>query len=88
MNVWRRSWKRNDPRLTAKRTGTLIDEFPADKQKEFADLARMLSLWMLFFDAPEHTRLGKLMNKGFFSASANRVTPDSQGELLSACAVS
>jgi cytochrome P450 len=28
-----------DPRLSAKRTGTLIDDFPADKQKEFAELA-------------------------------------------------
>ena len=54
-----------DARLSAKRTGTLIDEFPVDKQKEFAELARTLSLWMLFLDAPEHTRLRKLMNKGF-----------------------
>src|SRR5215469_11258752 len=54
-----------DPRLSAKRTGTLTDEFPAEKQKEFAELARTLSLWMLFFDAPEHTRLRKLINKGF-----------------------
>ena len=54
-----------DARLSAKRTGTLIDEFPVDRQKQFAELARTLSLWMLFFDAPEHTRLRKLMNKGF-----------------------
>jgi cytochrome P450 len=54
-----------DPRLSAKRTATLIDEFPVEKQKEFVELARTLSLWMLFFDAPEHTRLRKLMNKGF-----------------------
>jgi len=33
-----------DPRLSAKRTSTLIDEFPAEKQKEFAELARTLSL--------------------------------------------
>ena len=25
----------------------------------------MLSLWLLFIDAPEHSRLRKLMNKGF-----------------------
>src|SRR5215472_3311829 len=52
-----------DPRLSAKRTGALIDEFAGDEQKEFSALARTLSLWMLFFDAPEHTRLRKLMNK-------------------------
>jgi cytochrome P450 len=64
-----------DPRLSAKRTSTLIDEFPAEKQKEFAELARTLSLWMLFFDAPEHTRLRKLMNKGFSSAAIEALRP-------------
>ena len=64
-----------DPRLSAKRTGTLIDEFPAEKQKEFAELARTLSLWMLFFDAPEHTRLRKLMNKGFSPAAIESLRP-------------
>ena len=58
-----------DTRLSAKRTGTLIDEFPSEKRKEFAELARTLSLWMLFFDAPEHTRLRKLLNKGFSPAA-------------------
>ena len=64
-----------DPRLSAKRTGTLIDEFPAEKQEEFAELARTLSLWMLFFDAPEHTRLRKLMNKGFSPAAIESLRP-------------
>jgi cytochrome P450 len=64
-----------DPKLSAKRTGALIDEFPADKQKEFAELARALSLWMLFFDAPEHTRLRKLMNKGFSPAAIESLRP-------------
>jgi cytochrome P450 len=44
-----------DPRLSAKRTATLIDDFPADEQPEFAELARTFSLWMLFYDAPEPT---------------------------------
>src|SRR5207244_919714 len=64
-----------DPRLSAKRTGTLIDEFPTEKQKEFAELARTLSLWMLFFDAPEHTRLRKLMNKGFSPVAIESLRP-------------
>ena len=64
-----------DPRLSAKRTGILIDEFPAEKQKEFAELARTFSLWMLFFDAPEHTRLRKLMNKGFSPAAIESLRP-------------
>src|SRR5215469_9759957 len=64
-----------DSRLSAKRTGTLTDEFPAEKQKEFAELARTLSLWMLFFDAPEHTRLRKLMNKGFSPIAIESLRP-------------
>jgi cytochrome P450 len=64
-----------DPRLSAKRTGTLTDEFPAEKQREFAEMARTLSLWMLFFDAPEHTRLRKLMNKGFSSVAIESLRP-------------
>ena len=64
-----------DPRLSAKRTTSLIDEFPTEKQKEFAELARTLSLWMLFFDAPEHTRLRKLMNKGFSPAAIESLRP-------------
>jgi cytochrome P450 len=64
-----------DPRLSANRTATLIDEFPVEKQKEFAELARTFSLWMLFFDAPEHTRLRKLMNKGFSPAAIESLRP-------------
>jgi cytochrome P450 len=53
----------------------LIDEFPAEKQKEFAELARTFSLWMLFLDAPEHTRLRKLMNKGFSPVAIESLKP-------------
>src|SRR5215469_1447548 len=64
-----------DPRLSAKRTGMLIDEFPAERQREFTELARTLGLWMLFYDAPEHTRLRKLMNKGFSPAAIESLRP-------------
>jgi len=64
-----------DPRLSAKRTGILLDEFPPEKQKEFAELARTFSLWLLFFDAPEHTRLRKLLNKGFSPIAIESLRP-------------
>jgi|ERR1700733_9899844 cytochrome P450 len=54
-----------DPRLSAKRTGSLLRSLPPEKRGEFTELARTLGLWMLFMDAPEHSRLRKLMNKGF-----------------------
>lgn len=64
-----------DARLSARRTGALLLALPAEKQAEFAELARMLGLWMLFMDAPEHSRLRKLMNKGFSPAVAESLRP-------------
>jgi len=64
-----------DTRLSAKRTGALLFALPAEKRAEFADLARMVGLWMLFIDAPEHSRLRKLMNKGFSPAVAESLRP-------------
>jgi hypothetical protein len=64
-----------DTRLSARRTGSLLYALPPEKREDFAELARMLGLWMLFFDAPEHTRLRKLMNKGFSPAVAESLRP-------------
>ena len=64
-----------DPKLSARYTGQFFLSIPADRLAEFAELARMLGLWMLFFDAPEHTRLRKLMNKGFSPAVAEALRP-------------
>lgn len=64
-----------DSRLSAKRSGTLLLALAAERRAEFAELARMLGLWMLFIDAPEHSRLRKLMNKGFSPAVAESLRP-------------
>ena len=64
-----------DSRLSAKRTGALLVGLPAERQAEFAELTRMLGLWMLFIEAPEHSRLRKLMNKGFSAAVAESLRP-------------
>jgi cytochrome P450 len=64
-----------DPRLTARRTGSLVQALPPERRGEFSALSRMLGLWMLFIDAPEHTRLRKLMNKGFSPAVAEGLRP-------------
>jgi cytochrome P450 len=57
-----------DPRCSAKRAQQMIVTLPVGSQAEFSELARMLSLWMIFMDPPEHTRLRKLLNKGFSQA--------------------
>ncbi len=64
-----------DPRLSAKRTGRMLFTLPMSKRGEFKELTRMLGLWMIFIDAPEHTRMRKLMNKGFTQAAAEALRP-------------
>ena len=59
-----------DPRLSAKRAKQMLLPLPISRQSEFSELARMLGLWLIFMDPPEHTRLRKLLNKGFSAAAA------------------
>ncbi|MGO9120710.1 MAG: cytochrome P450, partial [Desulfomonilaceae bacterium] len=64
-----------DPRLSAKRTDHMLFTLPTSRQGEFKEVVRMLGQWMLFIDAPEHTRLRKLMNKGFGQSVAEALRP-------------
>ena len=64
-----------DPRLSAKRANQMLALLPPGSQSEFSELARMLNLWLIFMDAPEHTRLRKLLNKGFAPAAIEGLRP-------------
>jgi cytochrome P450 len=64
-----------DPRVSAKRIDRMLFTLPPERHAEFSDLVRMLSLWMIFIDPPEHTRLRKLMNQGFGQAAAEALRP-------------
>ena len=64
-----------DPRLSAKRAKQMLLPLPLSRQAEFSELARMLSLWLIFMDPPEHTRLRKLLNKGFSAAAVEALRP-------------
>lgn len=64
-----------DPRLSAKRAQQMIITLPPSSQGEFTELARMLGLWLIFMDPPEHTRLRKLLNKGFSPAAVEGLRP-------------
>ena len=64
-----------DPRLSAKRAKQMLLPLPFSRQSEFSELARMLSLWLIFMDPPEHTRLRKLLNKGFSPAAVEGLRP-------------
>jgi cytochrome P450 len=67
-----------DARISAKRVGASFLVLPPERRAEFGELARILSLWLLFIDAPEHSRLRKLMNKGFSPAVAEALRPQIQ----------
>jgi cytochrome P450 len=64
-----------DPRLSAKRAQQQLLALPLSRQAEFSELARMLGLWLIFMDPPEHTRLRKLLNKGFAPAAVEGLRP-------------
>ena len=58
-----------DPRLSsAGRIRLLLSRLLPEGDSKFAELERALEAWMLLLDAPEHTRLRKLMNRGFSPA--------------------
>ncbi len=67
-----------DARLSAKRAQQMLLPLPLSRQAEFSELARMLSLWLIFMDPPEHTRLRKLLNKGFSAAAVEALRPQVQ----------
>jgi cytochrome P450 len=64
-----------DPRLSAKRAQQMLLPLPLSRQAEFSELARMFGLWLIFMDPPEHTRLRKLLNKGFSPAAVESLRP-------------
>jgi len=64
-----------DPRLSAKRAKQMLLPLPLSRQGEFSELARMFGLWLIFMDPPEHTRLRKLLNKGFSAAAVEGLRP-------------
>jgi cytochrome P450 len=64
-----------DPRLSAKRAKQMLLPLPLSRQSDFSELARMLGLWLIFMDPPEHTRLRKLLNKGFSPAAVEGLRP-------------
>jgi cytochrome P450 len=64
-----------DPRLSAKRAQQMLLPLPLSRQAEFSELARMLGLWLIFMDPPEHSRLRKLLNKGFSPLAIEALRP-------------
>jgi cytochrome P450 len=54
-----------DMRLSSVRTGLFSQGVPEEVVRKLAPLGRNLASWLLFHDAPSHTRLRSLINKAF-----------------------
>ena len=64
-----------DPRLSSVRTAAQLVAVNEDALSEFDELVRHMSRWLLLRDAPRHSELRKLMNRGFTPAVAEALGP-------------
>lgn len=72
-------WGLRDERFSADRIRPFVEHqrsVPADVAKVLGDT---LSLWLVFNDPPMHTRLRKLLNKGFTPGAVNALKTDIAG---------
>lgn len=61
-----------NPLLSSNRSDSFLDMLRPEERGHFAELGSIFSQWLGFLDAPEHTRLRKLLNKGFASRMLER----------------
>lgn len=64
-----------DARLSSRRSGNLTGALPEEVQDEFVAFNRFFAKWLLFLDAPQHTRLRKLLNPAFLPQMVNWLRP-------------
>ena len=69
-------------RMSSDRLRPFFASIPSDEARKIGDIMRYLSLWMVFKDAPEHTRLRRLTSKVFDNKSMQAMRP--QVELITA----
>jgi hypothetical protein len=62
--------------MSSDRLRPFFATLPGDEAARIADLMRYLTLWMVFRDPPEHTRLRRLAAKVFNVRSINALRPD------------
>lgn len=55
----------NDNRTTANRAAAFALKLPEEYRSEFDDMHRVMEMWMLFKDPPDHTKLRRMMTPGF-----------------------
>jgi cytochrome P450 len=65
----------HDRRFSADRITPFRDHLAPDRREGVAELLRMLGLWAVFNDPPEHTRRRALLNKAFTSRAVEALRP-------------
>src|SRR5947209_2433024 len=65
-----------DSRMSSDRLRPFFATLPSEEAARVADLVRYLTLWMVFRDPPEHTRLRKLAGKVFNVRSMHALRPN------------
>jgi cytochrome P450 len=61
--------------MSSDRLRPFFASLPADETARIADIVRYLSLWMVFKDPPEHTRLRRLTGKVFSTRAMQAMRP-------------
>jgi cytochrome P450 len=64
-----------DSRMSSVRPPQAMVVVPDEERAEFADFINHAQRWLLFLDAPAHTRLRKLMNRGFAPLTVGKLRP-------------
>ena len=65
-----------DGRLSSDRLRPFFASLPSDEAARMAELVRILTLWMVFRDPPEHTRLRRLASRVFHVRSMQALRPN------------
>ena len=65
-----------DSRMSSDRLRPFFATLPAAEATRMADLIRILTLWMVFRDPPEHTRLRRLASRVFHVRSIHALRPN------------
>ena len=63
------------PSMSVNRIKPFYDSLPPDDRATLAEFMRYLTLWLVFRDPPEHTRLRQLMAKAFTMRAVENLRP-------------
>jgi cytochrome P450 len=65
-----------DRAMSADRVRPFFEVLPGEEQRRLADLGHYLTLWAVFKDPPDHTRLRGLMNRAFTPRAVEALRPN------------